>query len=125
MVGSAPVRVRRQRQRSRARWFRSIVRVLSVFVLAFFLEQSTLAYAVVASANCGQECPDDDRNCPCPLDCSWGCGASRVPGVPPMPVVPDLLILWSLELPEVFVERAPPAAPTGEILHVPRAPLAS
>jgi hypothetical protein len=115
------VRTRRQRQRSRARWIQRIVRVLSIFVLAFFVEQSTLAYVVVARDDCGQECPDD---CPCPLDCSWGCGVSRVPGVPPTPIVPDLLMLWSPELPAVFVACAPPAAPPGEILHVPRAPRA-
>jgi hypothetical protein len=98
--------------------------MLSIAVLAFFASQSTLAYAFVAVDHAGESCPDDERDCKCPLDCSWGCCAARVPGVPVSPVVPDFLVPWILEPLTFLPERAPPSVEPREVLHVPKTLLA-
>lgn len=98
--------------------------MLSIVVLAFFASQSTLAYAFVALDHAGESCPEDEQDCQCPLDCSWGCCAARVPGVPPSPAVPVFLAPWILDLLTFLPERVPSSVEPREVLHVPKAPLA-
>ncbi|XXX82364.1 hypothetical protein WMF30_26775 [Sorangium sp. So ce134] len=99
-----------------------MVRLLSIVVLAFLMNQLTAAYAFVAVDDCGESCPDDDDHgdCPCPLDCSSGCCAARVPAVPPSPSVPVLLAPSPAELLLLVAERAPPSPEAREVLHVPK-----
>ncbi len=93
-----------------------------MLVLALVTSQLTVAYAFVAVDDCGESCPDDEDkgDCPCPLDCSSGCCAARVPAVPPSPGIPVLLAPSSVELLLLLAERAPPSPEAREVLHVPR-----
>lgn len=76
VLGWPPAVVRRRRQLWRARWVQRVLGVLSVLMLGLLLSQSTLAYAFVVTDHCGESCPDDERSCGCPLDCSKGCCAA-------------------------------------------------
>ncbi|WP_437321609.1 hypothetical protein [Sorangium sp. So ce385] len=113
---------RRRRRNSGSRWTRRLVRLLSILVLALFVSQITVAYAFVAADDCGESCPDDEDqgDCPCPLDCSSGCCAARVPAIPPSPSVPVLLAPSPAELLLLAPERAPPSPEAREVLHVPK-----
>ncbi|MGK4008343.1 hypothetical protein WMF31_37365 [Sorangium sp. So ce1036] len=86
------------------------------------MSQLTAAYAFVAVDDCGESCPDDEdqRDCPCPLDCASGCCAARIPAFPPSPSIPVLLAPSSAELLLLLPERAPPSPEGREVIHVPR-----
>lgn len=113
--------MRRRRQLWRATWVRSLLRALSILVVGLFLAQSTLAYVFIVADACADSCPEDEeRSCECPLDCSKGCCAARVPAVAATPLLTDLLSPWSPGFLVLLVERAPPSVDPGEVLHVPR-----
>lgn len=117
------------RRHARAERARALVRLLSMFVLALFVSQSTLAFAAAAAPRdscCDESAPDpgdqddEDRDCPCPLDCSKGCAGSFMRGVPSTPPSLDLPLLPAIARSSVAASQIPPAATPLEILHVPK-----
>jgi len=114
----------RRRRTSNARRLRGLLRLLSIFVLVMLCAQTALAYALpcVASDDCGESCPgqDDERRCPCPIDCASCCAGNALRAIPPTVPVVDLPTLVWVEVLPLWIELAPPAADPAEILHVPK-----
>lgn len=111
---------------SRRRTFRTLIRFLSALLLAFFVLQSSVAWALAhidRTDCCDGEAGDDDRkepSCPCPLDCSKGCAVSLMRAMPPA----SLDLMSGLVPAIAIVDDLPPAAPAStdplDILHVPK-----
>lgn len=119
----------RHARAARARAALTCRRLLSMFVLALFVSQSTLAFAAAVASRdscCDESAPDpgdqddEDRDCPCPLDCSKGCAGSFMRGVPSTPLSLDLPLLPAIARSSVATSQIPPAATPIEILHVPK-----
>ena len=115
-----------KRLRARQRAIRAVIRFFAALTLAFFVMQSSVAWALTSldrSSCCDGEGGDDERDertCPCPLDCSTGCAGSSVRALPAASVDLSSSLLPAI----VIVDDLPPAAPVStdplDILHVPK-----
>jgi hypothetical protein len=130
MASARPARTLRRRSAP----LRVLARVGQLFVLVLMLLQGTAAWALVPHETdpcCDKESPgtagtprtpspdEDEKNCPCPLDCSKGCMGAKTTAI--APPVPELLLLLSgFEVLSRSSASPPGAIEPTEILHVPK-----
>jgi hypothetical protein len=121
----------KRRRRSRALRPLVALRLLCALVLALFVGQSALAYAAPCGAHedeSGEPCPgepcpgedDDNKKCPCPIECASCCMGNATRAVPPSLPSLDPPLPLVVELLYLDAERAPPPSDPAEILHVPK-----
>ena len=113
------MRTRARRQRSRRA--RRLLVLLALLVLPVMIVQSSLAYAAPwIGGDDAADCPGEDEDCNCPLDCGAGCCSAPVRAIP-FRAIPDNLASPSVvergEADLAIWPTAPDLAPPG---HVPK-----
>jgi hypothetical protein len=102
--------------------------MLSALVCAFFLAQSSVAYALAALEldRCGDCCDGDGGSspdeplCPCPIKCAQGCAGSSLRAVAPAAPELELAFFVAIELAGGLPDRLPASPDPPGILHVPK-----
>lgn len=97
-----------------------------LFVLAMFVctGQSLVAYVATALCEtaecCSDEPGDEERECPCPLDCAMGCGAAVARALPPEPSFELVAPAPKSDPVRLIAERTPGEPDLPGFVHVPK-----
>lgn len=104
------------------------IRLLSAFVLASFLAQTTIAWAFpcCCADESSESCPDGDgdERCSCPVACGACCAGNALPTIPVAPASAVFPAAFFVASAAGRDEQDPPRVDPSEILRVPKQPRA-